>query len=1241
MDVEKEKENTSIESQSLGDLTTSVSINYFINKNKLLKSQCSILNDENSKLKTEIFKLNLSLNSKNDEIIILGAKLERLEKINNDLNNKNKSFLDDIEKVQNELSLLVQDSQNKLNKISEMNNEKLNFEKLIINLKQEILEKENSISHFSQEVKDLNMYKTNLNNQILAAKNDLTNEKFLVTSLNNEINNLRSHLTNQENINNIEKNSLRLSISNLTDQILLIKEESITNEQRLNLKIHELSNENQSLKFQNENLELKISENTSNLELKDRKIEELSNIILELQRHIKKSESEIEMMREFVKDKEIEIKNLHSVKRRLDEYSKIENSIQRGEVISANDIYILRDEYKKVSSMFKITLKDLDTANKNNEDYRENLKDYEEVKKHHENLLNDYNKISNDYYLTINKLDELEKNNSELVRENEIMNEFANKISMQNKNLLLELKLGEIRSSHSHSYLQTNLSKQDYEEFLYKNINDLEAKFSELSKKLISITKDKEKLIEENENLSKNLTEKEVIINSLENNLRKIEEMNKKLKNEYDTLKYYSESHYTLFTLKFASRDENQEKVLLELNNKLDSYEAIIKSLEMEKEKIIKNYNIVESRNSNQANEILKLKNNLLEKEKDLNTIKSDLNKHKVTLSNNEALNTSLRNENESLKLKYEQIRSMSDSLFREKESLISDMKTSIELVNIQLAESQGDMKVHIEKLLKENENLKNMFNDVKNEFSLLGLGVVSSSDRNIHLVENLDLATLKRELNLIKEKFQTKDREYLRMKENKTELDIKLENVLTENWTLKNQLEFLENRLKYYQTISHNKPLTGTINISSINNIGISSEEKEENINEINNTQIQNQNIDTKLYEDYAKLLKQLENIKSENHILKQNILDLNTLNQSLVSNDISAPYKYLLNKIEELNNKNRQLESTNQSLIKEKEKIYEDFAFLNLKNESIMQTAKLKDDMIIELNEKISILQKDIEEGKRQLEVYSQSSLIIEEKENLIKKLVDEINTLNEKIILNDTVLKEKENTINQQLSNYSSMMESKNKEVGESKAKFFKMFYIAFKRAKAVIEVLNKLRETLEEKISSLVNNPIIQPQDFTYVNNKLKDYENTISQLQEKLNSNEENYNINLSNLTKELESYQEKEKTFVNEIKTFKNINQMEGSVDMKSHFVKMLKTLTSAMNIIKFKDSKLNILEKENKDLQVRVSNMQSMNVNVNVVDLTKSCEKCEIYLSEVNMLSKSNRELVLRINSEGKKNYF
>lgn len=738
MDVEKENPGSSqsniqsLDFTNINASSSSPSINYFINTNKILQSQCSILNDENSKLKSEVFKLNLNLNSKNDEIMILQSKLERSQKINDELNNKNKSLLDDAEKIQSQLSLLVQDSHNKINKISEMNNEKLNFENSIRNLKQEILDKENIINKYAQEINDLNLIQLNFKNQNLSLNNDLTNEKCLITSLNNEINNLRSHLTNLENTNNIEKNSLRLSINNLNDQILLNQENSINNEQRLNLKIHEFSNENQSLKFQNENLELKISENFQNLELKDKKIDELSKIILELQRHIKKSESEIDLMRELVKDKEIEIKNLHNVKRRLDEFTKIENSILRGEVISSNEINILKDEYKKLSALYQTTSRDLDTAEKNNIVYRDNLKELEELKAQNEKLLNDFNKISGDYYHTLTKIEELEKNNSEFLRENDIMNEFATKMSIQNKNLLLQIKLGEANAysnsrslTLSSSLLQTNFSRQDYEEFIYKNIYDLESKFSEMSKNLILHRKDKEKLTEENESLIKNLHSKEMIIKGLENNINQLMETNKKIKNEYDTLKYYSESHYTLYTLSnpniFGTRDENQEKHLLELNNKLSSYEAEIKASLKEKQKVMNDYKIIETRNSAQGNEILKLKNNLLDGEKHLITLKSDLEKQKVALCNYESLNTTLRNENESLKLRYEQIRSIFDSLFREKESVINSLKISTDSINNELITSRENMKIHMEKILKENENLKGIFNEVKNEILIIG----------------------------------------------------------------------------------------------------------------------------------------------------------------------------------------------------------------------------------------------------------------------------------------------------------------------------------------------------------------------------------------------------------------------------------------------------------------------------------------------------------------------------------------
>ena len=63
---------------------------------------------------------------------------------------------------------------------------------------------------------------------------------------------------------------------------------------------------------------------------------------------------------------------------------------------------------------------------------------------------------------------------------------------------------------------------------------------------------------------------------------------------------------------------------------------------------------------------------------------------------------------------------------------------------------------------------------------------------------------------------------------------------------------------------------------------------------------------------------------------------------------------------------------------------------------------------------------------------------------------------------------------------------------------------------------------------------------------------------------------------------------------------------------------------------------KIKILNRE------KIHNLQSsQGGSLNMVDLTKSCEKCEFYLSEVNMLSKTNKDLLARITNEGKTKFF
>ena len=103
---------------------------------------------------------------------------------------------------------------------------------------------------------------------------------------------------------------------------------------------------------------------------------------------------------------------------------------------------------------------------------------------------------------------------------------------------------------------------------------------------------------------------------------------------------------------------------------------------------------------------------------------------------------------------------------------------------------------------------------------------------------------------------------------------------------------------------------------------------------------------------------------------------------------------------------------------------------------------------------------------------------------------------------------------------------------------------------------------------------------------------------------------------------------------MNEIKTFKNINQFEGSLDLKNYFGKLLRNMHSSMNIINFQAEKIKELESDIGKLKeniVSVKGLEDRNGTSN------GCEKCKILLMEIKALTDNSKELSKKLKEESK----
>jgi hypothetical protein len=123
------------------------------------------------------------------------------------------------------------------------------------------------------------------------------------------------------------------------------------------------------------------------------------------------------------------------------------------------------------------------------------------------------------------------------------------------------------------SLLKVNMPQKNYEEFLYKNIEELESKYSELVKKSCFYEKNY-KTIEENCKQNKQIIdEKTKIISELEIYIKEVEKINLGLKKEFDTLRFYSQNHFSMFTLKF-SKEEIDLGLINTLKGRIEDYET-------------------------------------------------------------------------------------------------------------------------------------------------------------------------------------------------------------------------------------------------------------------------------------------------------------------------------------------------------------------------------------------------------------------------------------------------------------------------------------------------------------------------------------------------------------------------------------------------------------------------------------------------------------------------------------------
>ena len=1236
-------------------------IEFFYNENKLLKTQTANLATEIRLTKEENFRLNQNLFAKEGELRICNTTLEKLQQTFSELNSNIASLYKENSEIRNELLKSIEEKNLISNQRDSLKRENEIFILEIQKAQNDVINKIKEIQNFQNRIDQLNSEKINLSSSLFTAKNEITQEKFSSERLIIELNQIRNEILNKEKSFALEKQNFNLSITNMNDLIKESRENIITITKKSEGDIFKISKEKENLCLENERLILKIEENEMNLELKSKKIEELSGIIIELKRHIKQSEGEGNIIKEILLDKENEIANLYKIKMKYDNYVAIEKRIERENELPLKDSAFLKEDYKKLSAITKKLQKDFDLAKALVEKYQSELNELKEIKLVYEKTAKEYENLSSKY----SDIKQSQETNEKVIEENKneinVLNEFVDKLSKQNRELLYEIRMNDSRNT----LLSKNLSREKYEDFIYSNINDLEPRLSELIKKNINLNLELNTMKENLTQFESFMKEKEEIIKNLEGYIKTLEDDNTKLKNEYDTFRYYSNSHYHLFSLNFAHDENSHLANLEETKTNLQKLSVNYQSVLKEKEKITEDFIKLHKNFSDLSQNNFELKNSLHNKDIDINRLQMENSNKSQILKNQDSIVELKENEINILKSELNQLKNFSSQNVKEKEEIIKNLSLNLNQTNAKLNETDIYFRSQMEKLFNENLSLKMIYEEFtkslitsQGDQQMINLVQLSSSK---HEIESSSLQTsndeLIRNFEIIKSKLISKNEENFKLKEEKCELQIKLENILTENSSLKYKNEFLDRRIKYFRNLlatREKRNPTFRERVWKVTEISMNEPEKfkeysinvnEEEIPEMPNAQENVENFDEILSKKYLDAINKIQELNSENLLLQNKLNEINEISLNLVKNDTNAPYVYLFKKIEEMSNQNVKLENEKNLLQEEILKINKSYAFINLESEKIK---KNEDNLRVfnrELSEKLQILEKTVEEQMKHSVLYSQSQLLINEKTSMINSLVDAKEDLNKKILFLEENLSEKNQMIQNlenQLKEHEENKEKElknladlhNREISQSKSNIFKNFYLCFKRSKHLIETFCKLRETLEEKIERLENSDrqVDQTKDFKEFNNILNSNEIQINELKKKIKDMESSHGDIVNNLNTEIESLRAKEKSLINEIKTFKNINQFEGSVDLKNYFGKLLRNMHSSTNIINYQNEKIKELESQIGKLK---ENLKSFEQGMSQAGNQVACEKCKILFMEVKTLTEYNNKLSQKISLE------
>ena len=533
--------------------------NELYNKMKLIKEQ-------QNKVGMELMANEINENNYKQEISKSEDKLNKfLEesnlKFNNTLNEIYSNFIENTSNKDNELNMIKYEIKNSEEMVKQI---KMNLKPII-----EINQIQNNINALGKQMGDMN----NIYNQIIKEHENIqTKNNELHQSLlnaNNDIRDINNQISqNKINIDEIKNNYITKNnlkdindkINNINNEIKALNETFENNKKLLNNANNEIKNIN------------KTSDEIIQKEEYDKEMNKKNNEFNELKNFYSNKIDEsnnnyAEIINKFNQFNEEEMNSMININKQFNDISdqvKSDNNDIKKLETENNSIY---DEFILIKDKFKLLDKNISNLNKLENINVENKKEIEIINDRINNLENDLmlnktnennnnNEIDN---LQLESLESLDNFNNKVNKENEIReNKYKELIKeTQNNEMILENHINEINQ------------KQEY------NINEITNKLNEFKKQQFMLNEQNMKNIEQlNHGISEQIREYENIKQSLEsnfdnnNNKKILETRINNLEREVDEWLEFSKK---IDQLMIENMEENLEKIE-EINSQMKNF---------------------------------------------------------------------------------------------------------------------------------------------------------------------------------------------------------------------------------------------------------------------------------------------------------------------------------------------------------------------------------------------------------------------------------------------------------------------------------------------------------------------------------------------------------------------------------------------------------------------------------------------------------------------------------------------